>query len=311
MTLLAPPYEPLPGRALFVVPHPDDEVGCGAALLAHARAGAPIDVLQVFDGALGNEDGVARAELALRREAERSSLQVLAPEASPTLISWGLPEGHAPTSADLESGRGAAGAADSDAAPRDAVRSLGGTPIPTITRSPPPSRRRDALGPEAPRAVAYEVWSDLEPDWVVTPETGDWATLERALACHGSQGGESELRAALRERGRRRALSPVRPSARPSPASPDARSSGGPREDRGGRLAPPSGCGGWDRAGRGHPGAGAACPRARRPPPGRATCGRGRDPAPPSSPRLATVLLGSDPDEAPDPLGQLACCNAC
>lgn len=212
MTLLAPPYEPLPGRALFVVPHPDDEVlGCGAALLAHARAGAPIDVLQVFDGALGNEDGVARAELALRREAELlESLQVLAPEASPTLISWGLPEGHAPTSADLAAAAARLEQLIRTRRPATLFAPWSGDAHPDHhSVSAAVAAALDALGPEAPRAVAYEVWSDLEPDWVVTPETGDWATLERALACHGSQGGESELRAALRERGRRRALSGV------------------------------------------------------------------------------------------------------
>ena len=44
----------LPAQAALVLaPHPDDEVfGCGAAIASHVRAGVPVQVLVLTDGAL-------------------------------------------------------------------------------------------------------------------------------------------------------------------------------------------------------------------------------------------------------------------
>lgn len=204
MSLLLPLYEPLPGRSLFVIPHADDEVlGCGAALLAHAAQGDPVDVLCVFDGALGNEEGVVDPALVARREGELlASLQVLAPDVETTVHHWCLPEGHDPTSAQLLSASQRLAGLLQRLRPATLYAPWPGDEHPDHRSvSAAVAGALAAVEDGAPlRAIAYEVWSDLDPDWVLPLGSRAWATLESALACHGSQGGESELRIQMRER---------------------------------------------------------------------------------------------------------------
>src|SRR5665647_2332725 len=57
----------LPAQAVLVLaPHPDDEVfGCGGAIAAHVRAGVPLQVLILTDGAVfGNATTRANESLA-------------------------------------------------------------------------------------------------------------------------------------------------------------------------------------------------------------------------------------------------------
>ena len=61
------------GPALVVAPHPDDEIaGCGGMIIAHRRAGVPVDVVVMTDGARGNPTGAGGPDYtALRKEEVR------------------------------------------------------------------------------------------------------------------------------------------------------------------------------------------------------------------------------------------------
>ena len=57
-------------RVLVVAPHPDDEVGCGGAVLLHGRAGDSVHVAYVTDGRASRAGGLSPDEMADRRRQE-------------------------------------------------------------------------------------------------------------------------------------------------------------------------------------------------------------------------------------------------
>jgi LmbE family N-acetylglucosaminyl deacetylase len=72
--LPALPLHPLPSRAVFVAPHPDDAVlGVGGALAWLAAVGVPVTVIAASDGAASHPASptVPPAEMARRRRDER------------------------------------------------------------------------------------------------------------------------------------------------------------------------------------------------------------------------------------------------
>lgn len=60
-------------RVLVIAPHPDDELGCGGALLLHERAGDEVHVAYVTDGR-GFHVGLAADEVAQRRKEEATAV---------------------------------------------------------------------------------------------------------------------------------------------------------------------------------------------------------------------------------------------
>jgi LmbE family N-acetylglucosaminyl deacetylase len=84
-------WVPPAGRVLVLAPHADDEtLGCGGALILHARRGDPVQIVVVTDGAKGDRRGLTRNLVAARRrEASRAAavLGVPAPEF------WDFPDG--------------------------------------------------------------------------------------------------------------------------------------------------------------------------------------------------------------------------
>ena len=77
------PYEKtdLTGRRVLVFsPHPDDEtVGCGGSLALHVRAGDPVKVIFLTNGARGDFSGKTNREeyIALRRKEAMKASQIL------------------------------------------------------------------------------------------------------------------------------------------------------------------------------------------------------------------------------------------
>lgn len=99
LRLRSAPLDLAPGRILIVAPHPDDEVlGCGGLVLRARRAGHPVSLLFLTDGAASHPGHplLAPADLAAlrRREArEAAAILGLTPE---DLIFLDLPDGTLP-----------------------------------------------------------------------------------------------------------------------------------------------------------------------------------------------------------------------
>ena len=62
-------------RVLVIAPHPDDELGCGGALLLHERAGDQVHVAYVTDGRGSGAGGLGPDEMAKRRRAEADAVR--------------------------------------------------------------------------------------------------------------------------------------------------------------------------------------------------------------------------------------------
>lgn len=62
-------------RVLVIAPHPDDEIGCGGALLLHTRAGDEVQVLYVTDGRASRAGGLTPDEMAARRREEAAAVR--------------------------------------------------------------------------------------------------------------------------------------------------------------------------------------------------------------------------------------------
>jgi LmbE family N-acetylglucosaminyl deacetylase len=61
-------------RVLVIAPHPDDELGCGGALLLHERAGDEVHVVYVTDGRGSGAHGLEPDEMARRRRDEAAAV---------------------------------------------------------------------------------------------------------------------------------------------------------------------------------------------------------------------------------------------
>lgn len=178
---------PPAGRVLVVAPHPDDETfGLGGTLRLHVEQGDPVTVVFLTDGGFGDPDGhyAGRDYVALRREEARAAAAVLGLHEA---LFYGYPDRY-PTITDA------------------ALEALAARLLGDVHRRRPdvlyfpwpgechPDHRAAAvavlkmlprLAPSV-RAVGYEVWSAMVPDWIVdvTPAVG--AKL-RAARCYESQ----------------------------------------------------------------------------------------------------------------------------
>ncbi|MFO1051001.1 MAG: PIG-L deacetylase family protein [Planctomycetota bacterium] len=180
--LTAPPR----GRVLCFAPHPDDEViGPGGTLAAHVAQGDAVHVVIATDGVAGDPDGAfPREGYAARRRAESvAALRELGVRA-PTF--WGYPDACVITEADVE---GIAARA------LDELRAH----APEVVYLPwdgehNSDHRAVAAGVQRAlarctfrgHALAYEVWSPLEPDVVVDIDDV-LARKRRAIACYATQ----------------------------------------------------------------------------------------------------------------------------
>jgi LmbE family N-acetylglucosaminyl deacetylase len=78
-------------RVLVIAPHPDDEIGCGGAVLLHGGAGDRVTVLHVTDGRRSRALGLDPETMARRRRAEaQAGVESLGVHRWEW---WGLPEG--------------------------------------------------------------------------------------------------------------------------------------------------------------------------------------------------------------------------
>ena len=191
---------PPPARVVVVAPHPDDEtLGCGGSIALHRMQGDPVTVIVVFDGALGapGADGAARREAECRAAAEL----LLEPE----LEFWRLPEGHVPSTHDMEAATSRLAARLEELRPERVYapwpgddhpdhRAVAACVLAAVAR----------LAAPRPEVWGVEVWSDHAAEIVVDVSAAHERKL-RALACHASQAGDGALEAACRSRLERRA----------------------------------------------------------------------------------------------------------
>ncbi len=170
------PYEAatvLPARhALVLAPHADDEVfGCGGAIAAHVRAGVPVDVVILTDGARFGEPGA-------RADESRAAAAVLG-YGEPEF--WSLPD---------------RGLAYEEALVRrvaDAITASGADLVyaPSPWEIHPDHRQAAAIAIEAARRTGtrlacYEVGSPLRPNLLL--DISELAeTKQQAMQCFASQ----------------------------------------------------------------------------------------------------------------------------
>lgn len=175
-------------RVLLFSPHPDDDViGCGGALSLHREAGSEVRVVHVFDGALGGDPRVRRAE------AEASARQLGGLE----LEFWGLPEGHSPATAEELAGvrrvRGLCAEFEPDLiyAPWHGEAHGDHRTVARVVRTAL-ALRADAGTGRAPAAWGYEVWTPLAATRVLDV-SGVWERKLAGLREHASQLAATDL----------------------------------------------------------------------------------------------------------------------
>lgn len=178
---------PWPGRTLVIAPHPDDETfGLGGTLRLHVEQGDRVEVIFLTDGCFGDPDGVYDGQDygAVRRAEAEAAGQVLGlhdltfyryPDHYPTISEEALDDVARRLALDVR---------------RRAPANLY-FPWPGDFHPDHWTAARAVLRclPELPReirALGYEVWSALVPDFVVeVTSTRDFKV--RAVACYESQ----------------------------------------------------------------------------------------------------------------------------
>ncbi|MCB9886611.1 MAG: PIG-L family deacetylase [Planctomycetes bacterium] len=174
------------GRVLAFAPHPDDEVaGPGGCLALHRRAGDFVRVIVATTGAAGDpEQRYPAAEYAALRE--RESRAGLAELGVDDAVYWGQPDNMVLSASDIELGTQLAAKAIADAAPdivylpwsREGHPDHHNTHLIVIAAM----RRLHFTG----RALGYEVWNAMVPDFVVDISAVAEAK-RRAIRAHTSQ----------------------------------------------------------------------------------------------------------------------------
>lgn len=197
-------FEELPrGRVLVIAPHADDEVlGCGGSLARHVARGDEVEVIVLTDGARGTLDGSADVELVQRRREE--AVAGLALLGVSRYEFWELPEGHAPDS-------GVLGALALRLAMRVAGSKHDLVYAPWIGEEHADhfqaarlARLGLALASFDGLALGYEVWSPLEPRWLVDISEV-WCRKRAAVREHASQLEHTDLSGLARANAARRA----------------------------------------------------------------------------------------------------------
>lgn len=173
-------------RVLVLAPHADDEVlGCGGTLALFAERGARVTVVVVFDGALGDPDGRFDGEgYAARRAAEARAGGAHLGVTSYRF--WELPEGHAPSDAELRAFVPRLDALARELRPELVLAPWAGEAH-TDHRAVARAVELWLAEGAAPTEVwGYEVWSDLAPEHLVDV-SGVWPAKLAALAEHDTQ----------------------------------------------------------------------------------------------------------------------------
>jgi LmbE family N-acetylglucosaminyl deacetylase len=191
------------GRVLVIAPHADDEVlGVGGTLARHIARGDSVEVLVLTDGARGTADGDAlQALVEIRRREAVAGMEQLGISQHEF---WGLPEGHAP-------GTDMMGALALRLAMRVATSQPDVVYAPWIGEEHADHyqaarlvRLGLALSGWDGLALGYEVWSPLEPRWLVDISVV-WEQKLAAVGEHLSQLDHTDLRDLARANSARRA----------------------------------------------------------------------------------------------------------
>ncbi len=173
-------------RILVVAPHPDDEVvGCGGTLALAAARGALIQVVVVFDGALGDpERRFTDADYPARRQ--REAVRAGAHLGVERYTFWGLPEGHLASDAELDAGAARLAELVAEFEP-DVILAPWAeddhVDHRTVARAVERLAQRHAFTGEV---WGFEVWSHLAPVQLVDVSSV-WADKVAALRAHESQ----------------------------------------------------------------------------------------------------------------------------
>ena len=185
-------FKELPGgHVLVIAPHADDEIlGVGGTLARHIERGDSVEVLVLTDGARGTADGASSWELVERRREE--AIAGMAQLGGAGQEFWGLPEGHAP-------GTDMMGALALRLAMRIATSRPDVIYAPWIGEQHGDHYQAARLarlgftlsGCDA-LALGYEVWSPLEPRWVVDI-SAVWEKKLAAVKEHASQLDHTDL----------------------------------------------------------------------------------------------------------------------
>jgi LmbE family N-acetylglucosaminyl deacetylase len=186
------------GRVLCLAPHPDDEViGCGGTLALHRVQGDEVRVVVAFDGRLGLDPG---DDPALRcREARRAGAVLGLDD----YVFLGHPEGHEPSTEELEAGaRELAGLVGAWQPQLVYAPWLGEQHLDhrTLARA-----ARLALEGFEGQVWTYEVWTPLVPRRVVDV-SGVWDRKLDSLREHESQLARTDLAARVRGMGALRSV---------------------------------------------------------------------------------------------------------
>jgi LmbE family N-acetylglucosaminyl deacetylase len=184
--LRAPPR----ARALCLAPHADDEVlGCGGTLALHRAQGDDVRVVIAFDGRLGLPHG-AGPELRCAEAQRGGAILDLS-----DYVFLGYPEGHEPSSADLEQAAERLRAIVADFGPDVVYAPWVGEEH--LDHSSLARAACLALEGFAGEAWGYEVWTPLVPERVIDV-TPVWERKLASLAEHASQLAHGDLEARMR-----------------------------------------------------------------------------------------------------------------
>lgn len=196
-------FEELPcGRVLVLAPHADDEVlGVGGTIARHTARGDCVEVIVLTDGVCGTLDGAADSQLLDRRVAEaRRGLERLRVT---DVDFWGLPEGHAPDDDVLATLAMRLAMRVASARPEVVYAPWIGEEHRDHHQAARLARLGLALAGFEGFALGYEVWTPLEPEWVVDVSSV-WERKLAALDEHASQLAHTDLHGLARANAARR-----------------------------------------------------------------------------------------------------------
>ncbi|MCH2103460.1 MAG: PIG-L family deacetylase [Planctomycetes bacterium] len=197
-------FEELPrGRVLVIAPHADDEVlGCGGTLSRHIERGDEVEVLILTDGARGTADGRADHELVQKRRDEAVAGMALLGVTKCDF--WDLPEGHEPDAGLLGALSLRLAMSVSCARPDVVYAPWIGEGHADHFHAARLARLGLALAAFDGLALGYEVWTPLEPRWLVDV-SAVWGRKRAAVSEHSSQLEHTDLYGIARANAARRA----------------------------------------------------------------------------------------------------------